>query len=492
MRRFPACLVLLVLTAGCGSFDPEGEPAPGVLVIAIDALRSDHLSSAGYDRQTTPELDRLAAEGASFASAWSTGPGILPAHVSLLTGCDPLIARRPPIVLADGSKIPPASNWGIPRQAPRLAFEFLANGWTTAAFVDHQWLGSLHGFDRGFTEYADFGGERGEGQGLSGIQGVGSRFVAWLRDRDFDEPWFAYLHMNDLDRVWQRLDTIEPCFEPRPGLEQVPPIGSSDPIYHAVPLTSWDGVQRTLGEYEALYDSALSELDGNLGRLFAFLERTGRLEATTVVVVGTFGVGFGETGLYLDSGTLSDADLHVPLLIRPARGLGVPKGLVVQATASLADIPPTLLELAGLEIPGGMHGVSFASVLHGASGYPREHAFASSAIHAGFAVMDERWCYERSQPGSRGPGPLSASWFGDDLSHREEVREVLHDRLTDPGPGHLGRQVVNPDVAARLRAAGEAWRELVMRARDVLHRERGAPEVDPAELDELRRLGLID
>src|ERR671914_399261 len=80
----------------CGSLasQPLAEPTatlappdiPNILLIVIDTLRSDHLSSYGYERSTSPSIDRLAAQGVLFETAFSTSPYTTPSHASLLTG----------------------------------------------------------------------------------------------------------------------------------------------------------------------------------------------------------------------------------------------------------------------------------------------------------------------------------------------------------------------------------------------------------------------
>src|SRR5580704_7462888 len=66
---------------------PPAKPvAPNVLVIVVDTLRADHLSSYGYARPTSPNLDRLVRQGILFENAISTTSWSLPSHVSLLTG----------------------------------------------------------------------------------------------------------------------------------------------------------------------------------------------------------------------------------------------------------------------------------------------------------------------------------------------------------------------------------------------------------------------
>ena len=135
--------------------------------------------------------------------------------------------------------------------------------------------------------------------------------------------------------------------------------------------------------YGLRYDAAIrSRLDRNLDRLFATLAMDGRWERTSVLVVGSFGIGFGESGLLVDSGTYSDVDLHVPVLLRPAPELGLPTGIVESALVSSVDLMPTLLDLVGIEIPSGVHGHSLLPLVRGAQERVRDWAYASrSAEH---------------------------------------------------------------------------------------------------------------
>ena len=140
LRRSVAALVCIALAA-CRPAPEESQQGRGVLVIAIDGLRADHVGCYGYDRDTTPNLDALAREGVRFEQAFSTAPWFLPAHISLMTGCDPGIARR---TLAKGIQPTIVGTWKIPPYVPHLAKEFLSRGYATAAFFDQAWLAPAH------------------------------------------------------------------------------------------------------------------------------------------------------------------------------------------------------------------------------------------------------------------------------------------------------------------------------------------------------------
>jgi len=499
LRPSPRPLVLLGLALVC-SARPGCAPAPpgrlpvgsGVLVIAVDGLRADRLSCFGYDRETTPEIDGWAAQGTAFLQAFSPSPEMQGAHTALLTGTEPALAHRD--LERTDDPIARLSEWSLPQGLPRLAREFLAAGYTTAAFVDHFGLSDVYGYGSGFEDFQCFAPDSREGS--VGYEAVAGKLFSWLRERSKTEDWFAYVHVNDLERVWEhggseeRFDTF---FGPRPELDVVPPVAQAERSFFAVPRPRWRHATRTLGEYEALYDGALRRLDTKFAQLFAELRKRERLRNTTVVIVGTYGMGFGEAGLVLDSGTLSDVDLHVPLIIRPAPVLNCKKGLRSQVLVSLCDLAPTLLDLARppLRRPAGMTGVSLAPVLFGTGSSPRELCFATGGVHGGgsFAVFDARWCFESIQPASGGSAEFVRSWTGEDAAALP--RRHLHDRQLPGDLGHLGSGSADEARAAGMERAGLDWYTDVGLAREVLRGNRRASDLPPADRKRLAELGLL-
>jgi len=489
--RIPFAILALALPfAGCERAQPDKRTiGNGVLVIAIDALRADHLHCFGYDRETTPVIDGLAAQGTLFLQAFSPSPEMQGAHAALLSGSEPALAHRDLEPTED--PIARLSEWSLPSGVPRLAREFLAAGYTTAAFVDHFGLSDAYGYGSGFEEFQCFAPDPHEA-GSVGYEAVASKLSSWLRERSNTEDWFAYVHVNDLERLWEkggseeRFDTF---FAPRAELDQVPPAAQAERGFFAVPRSRWRMATRTMGEYEALYDGALRRLDTKFGQLLDDLRRRERLRKTTVVIVGTYGLGFGEAGLVLDSGTLADCDLHVPLIFRPAPELNCKKGVRCEGLASLSDVAPTLLDLVQLRKPPGMTGVSLAPILFGTGESPRELCFATGGVHGGFTVFDPRWCFESILPAARGSVMFGRSWTGENKA--AGPRQHLHDR-TQPGDlGHLGAGAQDEERAARMQRAGQDWYAEVKLAREILSGRRRASELTVDERKRLNELGLL-
>lgn len=457
----------------------------GVLVIVVDGLRWDHTSLAGYDRDTTPFLRRFARQCAVFKDTWSPTTSQLGAHVAILTGCDPALAQPPRAFGEDRTSATPEDTpWFLPGGLELLGQPFLGAGWTTAAFVDDPEIAGLRGFDRGFREFFEYGGAGEEADGVVGVFGVGQRFVQWLYDLPLDQDWFAYVHMEDLERVWAdreevsayRAVGVEDDWTPRPELARVPPLGVGERRLHLLPPSrAAEGEPLSLGEYELRYDRGIRGIDASLERLVGHADEYGRAELLTIVIVGSHGTSLGEGGLYLQAGRVAAPDLQVPLLVRPSRALREQVGWAEEQTpwrvtgvASLIDVAPTLVDLYGLVCPEPMHGVSLAPALRDRSRVARDRVFLRSSIlpARGFVESGRLFVQPDGHQGHAEPRPVSPSPPGDapDGATLVEAWETL--LLSQRRALHFGGEVpvhggdapdpVGSREAARLQGAREA------------------------------------
>lgn len=483
------CLAVLSVASGCGAGAPAGRTGHGVLVLAIDGLRADHLRCLGYDRETTPHLDRIAREGAVFARTVSAAPRRLPAHFALLTGQWPETAQR----IADIQEAD-ERRWSVPAGASRVAVEFLASGYRTAFFADHADLSPVYGIRAGFERFSAFDPAlTWSPPEETGLHRIGPSFRAWLQERRRDDNWFAYVHLHDLERAWRFPNARRDAgFRPREGLDFAPPIGHTEPIFHAVPRSHWHGGARTIGEYRARYDGALRDLDDRVAHLRGDLERAGRWEDTTVCIVGTHGVQFGESGLIIDNGMLSVADVHVPWILKPAEGRGFELGQVIEHVASTIDVGPTLLELSDLPLSRRMHGRSQVGVLRGDEEPVREWAFTSCGLVRGFGVYGDRWAWELMTPWMAADRSLVQSWYGDTAEHHD-LFERFYDWTAVPFPPLDREHSLPADVTAELRAAGSGWQKRVELLRRIQQFDvwESAEGLTPDEREELSSHGYL-
>ena len=426
----------------------------GVLIIEIDGWRKDHLSLYGYEHPTTPNLDRWSQQAWVFEDAWSTGSGVLPASASLLSGCDSILSRHPGIALRDGEVVAAAFPWQFPPAMPLLAFEFLAQGWRTGLFDGTGRVNELRGVHLGFETLEQVGVPGSDGVESLHFEQLAERWERWLVDQRHGSDWFAYWHVADLERFTAATDVALPWPGPQ-ALNFELPVASVDPAFHALPKSRQHPEWRRVADLVAGYDAALLRLDARLGAFFETLEDQRLLGRTTVILVGGYGMGFGEAGLFADAGTLSEADLAVPLIIRPARDLGLPVGLRVPGLASLADVAPTALELARIAAPAGWQGRSLMPLWR-ESQPVREYAYAVADLHAGFAVIDERGLFVHAFQGDSAALRLGETWSG---SKRRpgSAWECLLTRGQGLRPYAYRLGLPDDAWAQTLRTRGKAW-----------------------------------
>jgi arylsulfatase A-like enzyme len=148
-------LPFLLLCVACGRSPIEAGP-PNVLLISIDALRADHLSCYGYDRHTSPALDKLAAQGTRFSNAFVNTQGTPPPHTTLLSS---LYQENHRV----GIESDFAAGRSIPSGVQMVQEIFAGAGWHTMAVTGGGYMSSQFKFSRGFDEYIDLA--RGVDQG---------------------------------------------------------------------------------------------------------------------------------------------------------------------------------------------------------------------------------------------------------------------------------------------------------------------------------------
>ena len=362
--------------------------SPNVLLLVLDTVRADRLSLYGYERPTTPVLERLAERGIRFDEARATAPWTLPSHASFFTG-------RWPHQLG--------VEWLTPLRGsfPTLSEYLASRGYATAGFVANTLYCSYEtGLDRGFTHYDDYVLEK-----LMALR------TAWLVDhlmqlvsdlgvfvgRTFDvgpfrpmqESWIASLfvvdrrkdagsiHREFVDWLSRRRQPARPFFaflnfydahapyvlpqgaHYRFGLK---PRRASDFIFL---VEYWESMNKLhlSPTFQNLardsYDNCVAYLDERLGNLFAELQKRGLFEQTLVIVTSDHGEGLGEHDLFDHGESLYRNEIRVPLLIVPPDRDGFSG--VVRETVSLRDLPATIVDLVGLRAGSPLPGRSLAS-----------------------------------------------------------------------------------------------------------------------------------
>jgi arylsulfatase A-like enzyme len=350
-----ATIVLAGLLACDRAPAPRREPPlRNVLLISIDSLRADRLGCYGHDRDTSPTLDRLAAEGVRFANAQTPSSWTLPAHATLLSGA---AQARHGATTADGS---------VAADVPLLAEMLRERGVHTAGFYSGPFLHPAFGFDRGFDAYvacqepetaAQPSAERALDRSHQDTTNplVEAAVRRWAESPPAT-PFFAFVHLWDV-----HYDYIPPAryvemFDP----EYRGRIDGRDIIEAGFPL---DIAPRDLAHLLARYDGEIRWTDDTIATMLRVLETAGLLDDTLVVVTADHGDEFLEHGDKGHQKTLYEEVTRVPLIFWAARGL--PAGRVVETPVTLADVVPTVLDVLGMTPPPGLAGRSLVPLWRG-------------------------------------------------------------------------------------------------------------------------------
>jgi arylsulfatase A-like enzyme/Flp pilus assembly protein TadD len=316
-----ALLAALFIFPFSASAEPTPNDAPNVLLITIDTVRADHLGCYGYKLIETPHLDSLAAAGVRFANAYTPVPITLPAHSVMLTGTYPM---RTGMHDFSGNRLNASQ--------PTLATLLHAKGYATGAVLGSAVLDSRFGLNRGFDFYYDhFDFSRLDEKNIDAMMRPGGevvdRALGWLNG-ERQKPFLLWVHLYDAHH---------PYNPPPPYLQK----------YRSHP-----------------YDGGIAFVDAQVGRVVAYLKAKGLYDRTLIVVAGDHGEGLGEHGEKTHGFFIYESTLHVPLIFKLPAGVGQQKS-VVNDSANLADLLPTVLELVGARRPNEVQGRSLVPSMAG-------------------------------------------------------------------------------------------------------------------------------
>jgi len=335
-----------VIMAGCGG---GGEEPPSVeelraaadganlLIVLLDAASAHHLGCYGYSRDTTPHLDRVAAESVVFDRAYAQASGTMLSVFSFFTSRYPIFDDKSFRPWSQVKTIPPE----LPTLAERLAPVFAHR----LGYTSNVWMKRGLGHGRGFTEYWEMWEPPvALAEELTDDAQAVALATDWLRERA-DGRFLAYLHLMKPHAPY---DPPEPFFSRWAAREIDPQVGTHEYIQG---LKGRRPDAETVRDMVALYDANLAHVDHLLGEMIAGLEAAGIWERTIFVLMADHGQGLYEHGkAHGHGGTICEATLRVPLIVR-IPGLTGLAGRRVATPVELVDLVPTLLDLTGLPVP---------------------------------------------------------------------------------------------------------------------------------------------
>jgi arylsulfatase A-like enzyme len=301
-----------------------------VLFISLDTLRADHLGSYGYERPTSPNIDRLAARALLFKDVLAQAPTTAPSHLSMFSSR--YVSQHQ-------------------NQGGAVIAEILSKaGYRTAAFVDGAQMRRRYGPSGGFGLYRSTRARRG-GRGLEAIN---PRAVAWL-ERNQQQKFFLFVHSYDVHCPYSPPEPYASMFTDGyvPDFEVEGKCGGKH--FNKLKLSRAD-----LDYIAARYDGGIRHADTKLQELLEALGRLGLTDDTIVVLTSDHGESLGERGR-VGHNEVYHVQLDVPLIIALPSG----RARVVDDPVQSLDILPTLLSILGLEAPEGLSGIDLGAQLEG-------------------------------------------------------------------------------------------------------------------------------
>ena len=301
----------------------------------IDTLRADHLGVYGYDRPTSPNLDRFAEESTVFLDAQAQTSWTRTAVLSLFTGLLPQVHG---VNQRDQALAP---------EVETLAELLSASGYETLGFYTNGNVDAAFGLDQGFDHY-QYLRESRERQSFHLLADtLNSWAFRWLDDRpprDEREPFLLYLHATDPHAPY----TPPGEFYERFASGVDPALGLIDQV-HDISAGRREAPPGTAEAWRDLYDGEIAFVDHHFGRFVERLRDLGLYDSSVIIVLSDHGEEFGEHGGWEHGKTLYGEQLRVPLLIKLPDGAGA--GRRVDARANQIDVLPTLLDLLRIAGP---------------------------------------------------------------------------------------------------------------------------------------------
>lgn len=452
---------LIALLAQCSSYDPD---AVNVVLITVDTLRADHLASYSYHRTTSPNVDRLAEQGALFERAYSPRSITWPSLASLMTSTYPV---------RHGVRIN-----GVPMSGElgQLAEEFQRRGYDTAAFISHPTLAELNfsGFDEIHTGEASVMKIAPADDKL-----ITDKALEWL-DRKAKRNTFVWLHYFAPHDPYRPPAEYAKRFDP----EGSGVISGEEGALNKRMLRGDPFTDAELRQINALYDEEILYSDDQIGRVIQKIDDLGKTQKTLYVFTSDHGEELADHNNYLFHLTsVYNSTLHVPFIVK---GPGIVEtGMRIDAVVETIDVAPTVLALLGWEVPESYDGDSLAPLLRGEkldlgpavsewedkilTLRTGDYSFVYNPLD-----LDPRWISEERMGGARGDPffPIAP--------------EELYDLDVDPLE-QTNRAGQLAEEAERLREQLEAWQSKY----DWRLGEGAGYEIDPELQERLEALGYV-
>jgi|GEM_PF-758935 len=356
---------------------------PPVIIFMADSLRADHLRCYGYDRNTSPFIDAFARDAVLFVNATAQASWTLASIASFLTSLYPSF---------HGAEY---ENSRLSSDIETLPEMFKDRGYTTAAFVENEFLNPIRGLGRGFDRYHYEPGGKILDRRLSLAQD-------WI-SRAAPQGFLLFFH------------ALEPHAPYRPPLQFAQALGvnvkqltqkDAEAVFAWLEEVNSHGQILSPKERQGLmdaYDAEIRYLDNAFGRLVKWLKQQGLYDDSVMILTSDHGEEFQEHGYMMHGLSHYQEVLHVPLLIKFPDRYHL-QGLKISPHVQMIDILPTVLEACGMRQPQGIQGKSLLPLCSAEDdhGFKERAIFSESRIAQSIVSIvqdDYKYIYSPGQKG---------------------------------------------------------------------------------------------
>jgi len=376
-----------------------------IIYFDIDSLRPDHMSCYGYERKTTPNIDKIAEAGMRFNRCYCASSPCVPSRASFISGRFG-INHGALTHWGPGCDFHYPEGDGHSKEIPFFTRYLRNAGYRTVTFSSfgdrhHAWW-YFAGWNEVHTHTLKEGNENADE--------VNAAVIPWLKRHGKEDNYFLHIqywdpHTNytypkEYFEQWKDAPTQAFPDEATIAEHRKASFPRSATFLHwggSYPETMPPQI-RSRSDFDHMingYDGGVNYMDKHIGEILKTLRELGIEEEVCFVISADHAEALGEHGVYMEHGSATEAVHHIPLIIKVP---GVTKpGSVYDGFVYNVDVIATITELVGLDVPSGWDGKSFLPALHGEPFEGRDHLVLDHALYVcQRAVRDKKWYFIRT------------------------------------------------------------------------------------------------
>ncbi|WP_042222965.1 sulfatase family protein [Oceanobacillus manasiensis] len=389
-----------------------------VLFLDLDSVSPHHLGCYGYERNTSPNIDKVAEKGVRFNNYYTSDAPCAPSRTALMSGQfgikNGLVGHGGTAgdMKAEGAERELFGSLATGGSLP--SFLQMGAGLNTALISPFPQRHATFNFYAGFNEIFNTGGF-----GMESAEKVTPVAKDWLKKNAKNDDWFLYINYWDAHTPYRAPESFGNPFAEEP----LPEWANEDTLEkhkqavgpHTVHELEIDhnnmtytnqqsekyprspGEIKNMDDYRKMidgYDTGIKYVDEHLGKLFDLMEEEGVLEDTIIIISADHGENMGQLGIYGEHGTADDGTCRIPMIIKWP---GMKQGVVDEGLHYHLDLPVTLAEMMDLPASPDWDGRSYAPTLKDGEDCGRDYLVVSQCAHvAQRSVRFGDWLYMRT------------------------------------------------------------------------------------------------